>query len=357
MNKKIVSFSIAVGSLVILSNCEWEWFKPKPIIEKKDETPPAALAPADRKAGAVAPQGEVLLSIEGKPVITVPQFEEYKNNLLESQPQLKQLLAFMPDAEREIFQSMANEKVLELWVSKNKIDQQADYQKDRRLGLEFLDRQLAIKYFQELYPKMNKVEATDADAKKWYDEKKDATPELLISRGGVNAKGISFDTEADAKSFLEKVTKPGADLEQLAKDQKLTVKEFKQVGPQSFDVDTEIREKLAGLEKFPTTELIKTKNKFWVVKAIGKEEQKYVPFEQVKDPIKQQLKMQKLFTDEIEKLKKEFKFTENKAFFESKKQEQEEQMKKMKAEMEKEQKAGKEKREKAKPAPSPVKGA
>lgn len=330
MIKKIFSFSALVASLLVLSSCDW--FKSKPVIEHDKN---ASNPQSDMKMPEKTATGEVLLTVMGKPAITTSQFEEYKKTVMEAQPQLKQLAAFMPDFEEKLFESMENEIALQHWIKKHNIDKEADYQKDRRMGIEFLDRQLAIKYFQDRYPKMTNIQVNDADAKKVYDEKKESTPELVISRGGVNAKAVEFKKEEDAKAFLEKVKAPGANFEQVAKEQKLRMNDLKQVGSQSFDVDSAVREKLTELKKFPALEMIKGKDKFFVVKATGKEEAKYVPFEQVKEPIKQQLKAQKIFGDELEKVKKDMNVKKNEDYFERVKKEREKEMEKMKEEAQK----------------------
>lgn len=353
MIKKITSLSALVASLLVLSSCDW--FKSKPVLEQSG----SEVGEKNSMPAAVA-TGEVLLTINGKPVVTASQFEEYKNTVMEAQPQLKQMAAFIPDLEEKLFESMEHEVALQQWLKDNKIDKEADYQKDRRMGIEFLDRQLAIKYFQDRYPKMSKVEVSDAEAKKLYDERKESTPELTIARGGVNAKVVEFKTEDEAKAFLDKAKEAG-NFAQVAKDQNLKVKELKKINEQSFDLETPVREKLLELKKFPSFDLVKGKDAFFVVHATGKEENQYVPFDQVKEPIKQQLKAQKLFGDELEKVKKGMNVKRNEAYFERMKQEREKEMEKMKQEaqkqMEQTQKQKKAEAKPATPAKPTVKGA
>lgn len=314
--------------LFLLSGCEW--FKQRPVIEKEETKNTTDNTSATSAAGS---SQEVLLTIKGNPAITVQQFEKYLDMIFKAEPQYKQLLAMMPDAESEFFGGLVREALAQNWVTNQKIDQRADYQNDRKLGIELFDRQLAMKYFQEEYPKTVNLVVTDAEAKKIYDEKKDTTPELIISRGGVNAVGIAFDTQADADAFLAKAKEKGAQFEKLARDKNLTPTEFKNVSGQSFDVQGPIREKLLSKKTFPSFDVIKVKDKVWVVKATGKGETTYVSFEQVKEPIKQQLKMQKLFTEELEKVKKELSAVENKEYFERKKAARQQEMEKAQAQM------------------------
>ena len=344
MKKKMLTLALVIPSLLVLSNCEW--FKPKKETGQKEATPPIK----EVKKPAV-PAGEVLLTIGGESAITVPEYEQYLNVVFEAQPQYKQLMAVMPDAEKEFFQAMATERILESWVKNNKIDQSADYQRDRKLALEMLDRQLAGKYFQQEYPKQHKIEVTDAEARKIYDEKKSTTRELIVSAGGVNAQGVEFNTQADAKAFVETVNQkqPKINFAQAAKEQKLTVKDFKQVNPQSFGVESPIREKVLAVKKFPFMETVKVKDKVWVIQATGKEDAQYVPFEQIRDGVKEQLRMQKLLTEGLDAVKKELKVVEHKQYFERKAKTRDDEMQKAR---DMQMKAAENKKEK--PANKPV---
>lgn len=346
MTKKIFSLSALMASVLLLASCDW--FKSKPVVEHNAN---AAAKDTKSDTAAAAATGEVLLTVNGKPAITTSQFEEYKKTVMEAQPQLKQMAAFIPDLDEKLFESMEHEVALQHWLEKHNIDKEADYQKDRRMGIEFLDRQLAIKYFQDRYPKMNTIDVSDAEAKKLYDERKDSTPELTVSRGGVNAKMVEFKNEADAKAFAEKVKEAAGNFSQVAKDQKVKVQDLKQVNAQNFDVEGPVREKLMDVKSFPSLQVIKGKDTFFVVQATGKEEAKYVPFDQVKEPIMQQLKAQKLFGDELEKVKKGMSVKRNEAYFERMKKEREKEMEQMKQEAQKQMEQS-QKAKKAEPAPA-----
>ena len=224
----------------------------------------------------------------------------------------------MPRAERELCQNYAIEIILQEWVAKNSIDKSASYQEDLKRGTDLLQKQLALKYFSEEYPKIAKFDVTDAQARAWYDENKDKVEPLILSRGGVSAQAVYFDNAEDAKTFYEKVKGNPAGFDATAKEQKLTVRSLKDVSEQSMDVDAAVREKLTKVKNFPSVELIKSNNKTVVVKAISKEQPKYQPFETFRDKIKEQLRMQELFTKGIESVKKELGVVENHKYFEEK---------------------------------------
>ncbi len=340
--------------MVFLPQCDWAG---KKVEEESPSTASATRANSDTTAmQASGPGSEVILTIDGKPRITVGRFEEYMNMVFQSQPQLQQLLALMPNGEYELYTSMKNEELLQAWVMKNNIDKKIEYQKDLQSIIDFGTRQLAVKYFQDAHP----VVVTPAEVKKYYDENKQTIPELMSSRGGVNAQAAMFNTPADAQAFIAKLQEPKASFTQLAKEAKATVKDFKQVNDQSFDVEAPLREKLLSIKKFPATEVVTVGDKTWVVKATGKSEPQYIPFDQIQSRLEPFLKQQKLgemFNKELETLKKDFNIVENKDFFERRKKVKEDEMAAM-FEKEKAKQEQKPKKEEKKPQPaSQVKGA
>lgn len=320
MNKKLLSLPIAISSLLFLANCD--------MFKSNDKKPEGATTPqtaAKASETAKTGVGEILLYIGDKAAVTANEFEEYMESVMEAQPQFKQLMAFMPDAEYELFNQMKGELAIQSWVESNKIDQRADYKKEREGALKLLDRQLAQKYFQQEYP----VKVTESDARKFYDENKDKYRELMVSPGGVNAEAVFFEKEDLANAFATKVKEAGVDFAKTAKDQSLKLKEFKQVTSESFDVEAPVRDKIIAMKKFPSIDTIKVKTGVWVVKAKNKDERKYVPFDQVKEGLMNHLKTQRIFTDELDKLKEKFNFKENKDYFDRKKAAREQEMKKM----------------------------
>ncbi|HEX2978315.1 MAG TPA: peptidylprolyl isomerase [Candidatus Babeliales bacterium] len=303
--------------LVVLPQCDF-------FGSKNEERSESSAAVDQMPAGS----GEVLLSIDGKPRITVDRFENYVSTVLEAQPQLKQLIALMPDAEMELFKSMANEEMLQAWLAKSGIDQKDAYKKDLQMIVDFGKRQLAVKYFQEAHP----VNVSEAEVRKYYDENKKTIPELMMNRGGVAAQIATFDKPSDAQAFLAKVKEGKADFEQAAREAKGNVKSFQEINEMSFDVDPVVREKINGMKKFPAIEMASGKDKTWVIKATAKKDAQYVPFDQIKPRIEaflQQQKMGELFNKELESLRNEFKIVENKDYFERKKKLKEEEMNNM----------------------------
>lgn len=339
MNNKWLHLWLLVVSIVFLGNCEF--------FKKQDETTKNKNNAKTMQGGASEAVGadKVLLSIDGKPVLTVSDYEDYVNTVMAAQPQLKQLWAFMPDLPYELFDQLKKELIVKNWVEANNITQSAEYKKDLQRSTEFLERQLALKYFQEQYPKLKGITVTDQEIRKAYEEQKKTIPQLTISRGGVNAIGVMFEKQADAQEFLNKVKDPGVKFEKAAQDQDLSVKNFSNVNEYTFEIDPQVKDKIMKVTKFPSFDVIKSKDgKFWVVKVTGKEEPKYVPLEEVKEAFRQQLLMQKLFDEELKKIQEAMNIVENKSYFEKMKKERQE-------ELDRAQKQEEDKSKKVQPAP------
>ncbi len=353
MNKVTVfSSAFLVGALILLPNCDF--FKGQE--EKKEVT---ATRSAEALTGAAKPAtgtgvagGEILLTLydEKVPRLTTKDFQNYKNELLEAQPNYASIIEFMPGANEQIFESLVNEAVLEEWAAKNKIAESPAYKDDLDKIMKYARRSLNVKHFQEKHP----IVVTDAEIKAYYEENKNSIPQLMAAPGGVEAKAVMFDNKDAAEAFFAKVKDAKTNFDGIAKESNLTVKDLGEVNSQSYDVDGAIRSKLIELKKFPTVELITVNgNSFAVVKAVKKTEPSYVPYEQVKPGIENLLKQQKgaeVLTKEIDKLKKEYKAVTNKEYFEREKKAQEEKAQKAAEAMQKEQ-------EEKKPAPAPMKAA
>lgn len=357
MNKlKFLSSTLLVGVLILLPNCDW--------FKTEESGKGSATTPSGQPRSPVAnksaePTGEILLTLydEKVPKVTVTDFQNYKKELLEAQPNYASIIEFMPGANEQIFESLVNESILEEWAVKNNIDQTQAYKDDLDKIMKYARRSLNVKYFQEKHP----VAITDAEVKKYYDENKNTIPQLMVSPGGVTAKVVMFDNKGKAENFFAEVKDPKANFDALAKGSNVTVKDLGEVNSQSFDVDGAIRKKVLDAKKFPSVELVEINDKSYaVVKALNKNEPKYVPFDQVKPGIENLLKQQKgaeVLTKEIDKLKQEYKATPNKEYFEREKKAQEEHAQKAAAAMKQEQENAMPKEQEKKSAPAPMKAA
>lgn len=301
---------VLLTSLIVLPGCALvDWFKGKNGGEQS-----SSAAEATPKAGDA-----VLVTMDGKPVITESMLQEKFNQVLEDNPQLKAILPLMPNAKQDLLNAMVSEAIINKYAAQKGIENNPQYQKELACMIESVKSMLKSKYFAVDHP----VTVSDAEVKKFYEENKAAMPDLLLSHGGVKAVGIVFDNEADAKAFAEKAK---AGFSKAAADANLKDKitDFKFVNNQSLGIDAALRCKIAAVKKTPAIEVVKdSSGKFWVVHATEVESAKYRPFEQVQAGIKQYVEKEKRVDDlknQINKLKKEYNVVVNEDYF--KKQEE-----------------------------------
>jgi len=296
MNSVRGKFALALllVPVIFLPSCApWTWMK-----EKMCGTKPGV---------SVNDSSAVLVSLKGQPVITMQSFEKEFEQLIEENPHLKSVLALMPEAKKNFLTGMINQEVVDTWVVENKVDSKVEYQKELDRMMRSVRRMLNTKYFGLEHP----VKVSDEEVNDFYAKNKDSMTDLVISRGGVNATGVSFSTEADAKAFLAKA-KEMKDVKKAADAAKLTknYRDFKLVNSQSLGMDSELRDKVVSLDKVPYMDVVKASdNSFWVVSATSKQETQYRPFEQVKSGLEQFVAKEKrmeMFDKEISKLRTDY---------------------------------------------------
>lgn len=301
---------VLMSSLFLLTGCWGE--KAKDVKEDKVG------------ASHVAGQGDVLLSIDGKPMLYAQDFEDQKMMAQQADQRLNMLLQMMPDAAYSmLFKSMEASLLMKEWVIRSGIDQLPENVKQRRQYHDVIDLQLYMKYFQDAHP----VDVTEEEAESFYKEKRDQIPGLLVSPAGVDIVYANFDSKAKAEDFVAKV-RDGAE-----KHFKLAAKEVGvKLERMTIKADTTINEALKNCAlaatKFPSKEVVKMdENSYWVVGMLKKKDAEYRSFDapEVKDGITKMCKDEKLemhLTKEIDKLRKEYNVEENTAYFETKKQNQ-----------------------------------
>lgn len=314
MNSKFLRLGVISLSLLVLPQCDW--FKSKDSSEKMTGSEESTEG-SSAQSGSQNIDENVLLYSDDKSLITVDAFKEYLELFLEAQPEARQILQFMPNAETEIYKNMQSEVVLDLWAQKSGADKKAEFKKEldqiQRIGRQ----KLAVKYFMMEHP----VKVSDSEVKKFYDENKDAIPQLVESQGGITAKGVKFESEGKAKEFIEKARAKNS-VSSAAKDANLSVKEFKAVNPTSYEVEGPIRKTISEVKTFPSIDLVDIGDgSFWVIESVAKEPKKYVDFDKIKDALKAHVEQQRIaevFGKEIEKLKQEYNLKENLGYFEKK---------------------------------------
>ena len=270
-------------------------------------------------ASAAPLTGEVLVTMKGKPVITTDTLSVEREKFLKANPQIRQALAFMPDPkefDRNLVDGLIGQKIADEYVMSHGINQTAAYKTELQDLFESMERILNAKYFGEHLT----VVVPDSEVKAFYDANKDKLRGVMTSPGGVMAVGIEFDNNAAARAFVSRAkTAPGG-FKKIAQDDGLSakIKDFKLVNGQSIGIEPILRDKIVAIKTVPSVEVIEVNGKFWVVNATGKEEPKFIPYEQVKDKLKQELEQNKrveLFEKEINKLRTEYGVEVNEDYF------------------------------------------
>ena len=306
-HKKMMQVS-SLAIVLLLSGCNW--------FGKKESA-----GVTDKTGAKEVVSGDVVIAtMGGKPVLTVKEFEERFEQLLAGQPQLRAMLQYMPDLKVDVAKSLVSQTVIDKFIEEGGIDKQAEYKNDLEQARNQAQKIVNVKYFRNVCVKP----VTANDVKKYYDEHKDEHPELLLSRGGVAAVGVSFDKEADAKAFLAKVAgKHAEDFKKIAESDKLgaKVRSFGFVNAQSLGIDTALRDKIVAFKK-AATEMIKLNDKtFWIVNIGAKEETKYRPFDEVKAGLEKFLasrKMEEAMEQKLEELKGKYDVKINEEILKSK---------------------------------------
>jgi hypothetical protein len=316
--KAIINKSFAVTSglffLMVLSGCDWFSKKDDQKINKgaqqtvQEEKIEAEVTPVSVQ--------NVLLSIEGKPVITVTEFEGHLKKIIDSNPQLSSVIESVPAMKYNIFSGMMSQELLRIWVKKSKIAQTDQYKKDLEMMTKIIEYELARKYFQDDVQKTVKVSASDVKA--YYDRNKANIPDILLAPGGVKAMGIAFEHEWKANQFLQTMGQKD-NFEKHAKAEKLDLVDFGLVTQYSVDVDKQIKGMLAGVNNVPKIIRVKEDDKkYWVFLATEKQEPEYRPLAEVQEGIEQTLRNEKghvMFGQKIEVLKTVYRAQENKNYF------------------------------------------
>ncbi len=237
--------------------------------------------------------GETLVTMKGAPAITTDSLELEKEKFLKANPQIRQALAFMdPKAfDRNLLEGLIQQAIADEYVAANGISESAAYKAELQDLCKSMERLLNAKSFTEQIT----VSVPDAEVKAFYDTNKDKLRGVMISQGGVAATGIEFADGAAARAFVARVkTAPGG-FKKVAQDDGLTAKirDFKLVNNQSIGIDEVLRDKVAAIKTVPSVELVDANGMFWVINATAKEEPKFIPYEQIKDKLKQELEQNK----------------------------------------------------------------
>ncbi len=304
-NKSVVSL-VLVSSLLLLTGCFGEKASKEQVQESAAETS--------------VEQGELLLSIDGKPVLYAQDFEDQKQMLQQSNQQLNMILQMMPDAAYTmLFKSIEAGLLIKEWAIRAGVDQKPDFAKRRKLAHEQIDLNLFMQEFMEAHP----IEVTDHEALQFYKEKRDQIQGLVTTPATVEVVYATFKTKPQAEDFASK-SRDGSEkhMKMAAKDVNIQLENMTISGDSSCN--DMLKQVALVATKFPSKEIIKVDdNAYMVVGILKKNEAQYHSFDnpQVKEFIKKSCKDAKRETElanDIEKLRKSYKVVENSDYFKAK---------------------------------------
>ncbi len=311
---------LMASSLVLLPSCALvDWIKEK----FGGTSTTSGVSPAERAmaqaTGSVTDGSMVLATINGKPLITKGMLEAEKKKLLEANPQLEAMISLMDEKQldRNLVDGMMSREAVRKYIAENKIDNTDKYKTDFETVMNQVRDALNTRYFMQSLS----ISVSDNEVKKFYDENKELIPNLLVSRGGVEAKGISFTTQAQAQDFATKLRANKNDVSKTAKDANVVasrVKDFKLVNDQSIGIEPALRDKIAEIKTTPSVHTFTVGKEHWVVAANKIDKPQYRAYDQVKDEIRQLLekdKTMKRLEEEVARLRNQYHIELNEEFF------------------------------------------
>lgn len=248
--------------------------------------------------------GKVLVSIDND-TITLDEF----NKELDKIPMNMKMLVATQSGKKTYLDRFIMKKLLLREAAKNNIENEKDFQnrladiKDQLLIESLLKKKIAAD-----------SQLTDDDLKKYYD----ANKEKFKKEKEINTRHILLKTDEEAKQVMERLQK-GEDFVELAKKYSIDPNAKTSGGEIGFHPKgTLLPEYEAAAFKLTkvgqVTGPIKSQFGYHIIRLEGAKSPSYVPFDEVKDFIRQQLiqdKQKELLEKYIEDLKKAAKITIN----------------------------------------------
>ena len=229
---------------------------------------------------------EALVTVGGKTKLTVKSFEALLDSLAAENEQFKMMIQFMPDIKEQIFDAKKNAIVHSEWANNEGVADSDEFKKKYKMICDSVKDQLNHEFF----TKSHKVEVSDTDAKKFYDENKDKDQRLAKSPAGTKAESITFTSKDAANAFKAKVT--SANFDAAAKAENLTVKDLGLVTDSSFQIGSDAKKAILDA-KAGTVLVAKDDKDYLVINVTAKAAAEYHEFDKVKDRLKQMLQGQK----------------------------------------------------------------
>ena len=120
----------------------------------------------------------VLATINGKTLLTVSQFDQELEQIMESNPNLRQLLPMMPDLKENILKSVVDREVMSYWVKDQGVDKSEEYKKD----MVRMQKQIELALNMQYFSKAHEVKPGEQELLAFYEKNKETMPQLLVSK-------------------------------------------------------------------------------------------------------------------------------------------------------------------------------
>jgi peptidyl-prolyl cis-trans isomerase C len=246
--------------------------------------------------------GKVLVTIDNEK-ITLNEF----NKALDKIPMNMKMLVATESGKRTYLDNLITKRLLLREAKKEKIDSDKEF-------LERLDEIKDQLLMESLLKKKLTIEGkvTDEDLKKYYDAHK----EEFKKEGEINTRHILLKTEDEAKQVLARLQK-GEDFVELAKRYSIDPNAKASGGEIGFhprgSLLPEYESQALKLKKVgQISGIVKTQFGYHIIRLEGIKPPTYVPFDEVKEFIKQKIgqeKQKELFEKYVQDLKKSSKIT------------------------------------------------
>lgn len=311
--RQFLNYALLLSSLAILPGCKpWDWIK-----EKTCKTCPMHDEAVETQS--LKSDMDAVVSVKGKTVVNVEEFKQMIEQLKQVEPNFKQLFeSFGPDYQCQLLQQLADslaigQSVL-AFAKDSGLDKDADYQKTLKRVVEQAEIDIALRALNNKI--FNDIKIADDEAKSYMQANKDKfnMPPFVKTMGGVKAQSVEAKNEDEAKKIKERLEKNGSDIVKVVQDFRKKVEELGVVSPQSM-TDRAIKTAVLGMKNVPGVDIVKSGDKYFVVRAVSKVEPEFEAFDKVKEDAKKLIAQEKFFEmqpQKLEEIKQKYAVTVNK---------------------------------------------
>lgn len=293
--KKMLGCAVA---LVLLAGC-WPWGKKK-VVDKDDV---------------------VLLKIDKKPVLTKTEFYKEVGGMIGNMDPV-----LLPKStQRKVLNDLTRFELVVAAAKKQGLKKDPEYmsafkEQKRRLKKLLLSRVYEKKLF-------DNITVPESEIKEDFEKNKSR---YVKEQGGVLVKGVSFKDRDKAMDFYDEIKGKMDEFDSLGKKKKDgKFKEFGRVGAQQEPggyaarmTPKEVSEAALKLSKLPAVDVVKIEKETWVIHVSDKRDAVLYTYDEIKERIMNQLKVNKFMeirNKKYEELKKEFTVDVNEDFFKEEK--------------------------------------